>query len=363
MAQASLAGSALREIRRRTAILAVATGIVALLDLGFLAVPVAGTLRVLLAAVAILAEAGALWLVGDRYVGGAVRAGLAALDGAVAEAEVRRQNSEQLASAGRVAAGIAHEIGNPLCAIVNYAHLLDGRVEPELRDTVRALQREAARIERNTDGFSDHARPREPGHIGADVNEAVASVLAFLGEQGVIRRIDIDRQLDSQPLPVAASALQLEQTFSNVVLNASDAMAGGGRLCINTRRVPRTSLVDASMRRAADRPADGLASIAGPPPVPRPRNEPLHQWVADHSDAFAIKIVFADSGHGVARGDEDRIFEPFVTTKPRERGTGLGLSVVRRLVESVDGLVWVQPSREGGAAFHVVFPVYVVPAG
>ena len=73
-----------------------------------------------------------------------------------------------------------------------------------------------------------------------------------------------------------------------------------------------------------------------------------------------MKLVVADSGHGVPRGDEERIFEPFVTTKSAGKGTGLGLAIVRRMVDQLDGLIWVQRSREGGAAFHLVLPITVL---
>ena len=350
-----------RAVRRRAATLTLVVCGLAVLDVMFIPLPVEAFARFLVAVAVIVVEAGLVWIVGGRYVGNAVSDGVQALERIAADAEAQRQQAEQLASAGRLAAGIAHEIGNPLCAITNYAHRLDERVAPELRETVQALQREALRIERIADGFIYHARPRAPGTVGADVNHAVEAVLGFLGEQGVIRRIDIDRQIDEQPLPVAATALQLEQTFTNLVLNAADAMAGSGRLSIYTRRVPRTALVDGSMRRAADRTAP---VPSGPPTLapPRPRNERLDRWVAERSDAFVVKVVFADSGHGVKRGDEERIFEPFVTTKPSERGTGLGLAVVRRLVDVMEGLVWVQPSREGGAAFHLVLPLHVEEA-
>jgi signal transduction histidine kinase len=331
--------------------------VLAALDVVFLPLPAAASARALVVVAVIMAEAGLVWLVGERYVGTPLREGVRALEKIAADAGAQRQHAEQLASAGRLAAGIAHEIGNPLCAITNYAHRLEERVPPELRETVHSLQREAIRIERITDGFIDHARPREPGAVGAEVNHAIETVLGFLGEQGVIRRIDIDRQVDDQPLPVAATALELEQTFTNLVLNAADAMAGAGHLTIYARRVPRAALIDGSMSRAADRAITPPVGTAAPAP-PRSRNERLHQWVAARSDAFVVKVVFADSGHGVRRGDEDRIFEPFVTTKPSERGSGLGLSVVRRLVDSMSGLVWVQPSREGGAAFHLVLPVH-----
>jgi two-component system NtrC family sensor kinase len=219
----------------------------------------------------------------------------------------------RLASAGRVAAGLAHELGNPLCAITNYAHSLEEKVAPELRPTVQAMQREVARIQRMMDGIIDYTRPRDPGSLGADVNVALRETLSFLTEQGIFRRITIDAHLDDAPLPVNAKPLELEQAFANLLLNAADAMPAGGRLALSTRR-------------------DVEANVA--------------------------EIVIADSGPGIERGHEERIFEPFVTTKPPEHGTGLGLSIVRGIVNMMGGRVWVERSSEGGAAFHIVAPVF-----
>ena len=224
-----------------------------------------------------------------------------------ADASTESDTIARLASAGRVAAGLAHELGNPLCAITNYAHSLEEKVAPELRPTVQAMQREVARIQRMMDGIIDYTRPRDPGMAGADVNVALRETLGFLTDQGIFRRITIDAGLDDAQLPVKATALELEQAFANLLLNAADAMPAGGTLALSTRR-------------------DFQANI--------------------------IEIVIADSGPGVERGHEERIFEPFVTTKSPEHGTGLGLSIVRGIVNMMGGRVWVERSREGGAAFH-----------
>ncbi|HEY2850674.1 MAG TPA: ATP-binding protein [Gemmatimonadaceae bacterium] len=262
---------------------------------------------------------------------------------------VRAQNAAlgRLASAGRVAGGLAHELGNPLCAITNYAHSLEPKVAPELRPTLHSLQREAARMQRMTDGMIEHVRPRQPGADGADVNVALRESLSFLGEQGVLRRITVNEHLDDAPLPVRGTAIELEQAFANLVLNAVDAMPGGGTLALWTKRLARSSLVEGALRRSGDDAAY----------VTSRRDGRIEAWLASQEITEAVKIVVADSGHGVAHGHEERIFEPFVTTK-ETAGTGLGLSIVRGIVHSMGGIVWVQRSREGGAAFHIVLAVH-----
>jgi two-component system, NtrC family, sensor kinase len=263
-------------------------------------------------------------------------------DAARAESEAARR----LASAGRIAAGLAHEVGNPLCAITNYAHSLGEKVAPELRPAVKSLQVETARIQRIMDGLIEHSRPREAGASGADVNAALRDTLRFLGEQGVLRRITIDERLGDGILPVSGTALELEQTFTNLLLNAADAMPAGGKLALWTGRQSSEMVAGGTLRRAGD----------GGPPEPARRDERVVHWLTAQPAAEIVKIVVADSGHGVERGREETIFEPYVTTKSPEHGTGLGLAIVRGLVRGMGGIVWAQRSREGGAAFHIVLP-------
>ncbi len=253
-----------------------------------------------------------------------------------------------MSETSQIVAGLVHELGNPLCAIGNYAHSLEDKVAPEHRAILQSMQREVARVQRMMESLGDYARPRDPGMLGADANVALRDAVRFLRDQGVFRNIILDEQLDTAALPVKATALELEQTFANLLLNAADAMPGGGTLGLFTKRVPRTTLTDGSVRRHGD---------ASPPVVLR-RDERIERWLVAHEMAQVVKIIVADSGPGIEPGSEDRIFEPFVTTKSPEHGTGLGLAIVRGIVNTMGGLVWVQRSREGGAAFHIVVPVF-----
>jgi two-component system NtrC family sensor kinase len=298
----------------------------------------------------VVAAAGAVAvvLVGSWLGTRRLRARTRLLEEQLQAARAESEEARPLVSTGRVATGLAHELGNPLCAISNYAYLLEPKVAPELRPTVHSLQREVVRIQRMMDGLIDYARPREAGTPGADVNVALRETLGFLGDQGALRRLTIDARLDSAALPVKATSLELEQAFANLLLNAADAMPAGGQLAVWTKRLPRTTIVDGALRRAGD----------GAVPVPFRRDDRLERWVTSHEMAQVVKVLVADSGHGVQQGDEERIFEPFVTTKAREHGCGLGLAIVRGIVNTMGGIVWVQRSREGGAAFHIVLPVY-----
>lgn len=266
-----------------------------------------------------------------------------------AEVERQRDHLERLASAGRMVAMLLHELGNPVSAIVNYAHSLESKVAPDLKGTVASLQREAFRIVKLRDGFLDFVKPRDEVETGADFNAAVRETLGFLGEQGALKRIQLDVQLSDKPKPTRGTAVELEQAIANLVLNAAAAMPEGGRLVIWAERFNRQALLDASTRRT-----DSEGKIVHP----RRADDRLSSWLATLDVDEVVKIVVADSGHGFHHGNVEKIFEPFFTEKAGDGGVGLGLTVVRRVVDAMDGIVWAQKSREGGLAFHIVLPVH-----
>jgi signal transduction histidine kinase len=266
-----------------------------------------------------------------------------------AELNRQREHHEQLASAGRMVAMLLHELGNPVSAIINFAHSLESKVSPDLKPLVGSLQREAFRVVKLRDGFLDFVKPRDKASTGADFNAAVRETLGFLGDQGALKRIELDVQLSDKPKPTRGTAVELEQAIANLVLNAAAAMPEGGRLVIWAERFSRQALIEASTRRT-----DGEGRIIHP----RRADDRLSSWLASLDVDEIVKIVVADSGHGFHHGDLDKLFEPFFTDRPGDDGIGLGLTVVRRVVDSMDGIVWAQRSREGGAAFHIVLPVH-----
>lgn len=269
-----------------------------------------------------------------------------------AENVEQREQLERLASGGRLVAMLLHELGNPVSAIVNYAHSLEAKVPDELKGTVASLQREAFRIVKLRDGFLDFVRPKNASETGADFNAAVRETLDFLGEQGALKKIEIDLQLSEAPTPTRGTALELEQAIANLVLNAAAAMPEGGRLVIWAERQNRQALLEASRRRTDQEKEEGRIVH------PRRSDDRLSTWLDSLDVEEIVKIVVADSGHGFHHGNLDKLFEPFFTSRADEDGVGLGLTVVRRVVDSMDGIVWAQRSREGGAAFHIVLPVH-----
>src|SRR5690348_15094426 len=258
------------------------------------------------------------------------------------DAQGQLVRSEKLASIGRLAAGVAHEVGNPLGAIGTYVDVLRRRgADPDL---VAGMARELDRIDRIVRGLLDYAHPKEAPLAPLDPAAVVRGAYELLEAQGALKPVRPALDLAPDIPEILGQAHFLEQAVVNLVLNAVDA-APGGVMVLGARawayepgRFP--------LRRETD---PGTATF------PRPsQHRPAR---ADFSAGQPGALVFvADSGPGVAPDDRDKIFDPFYTTKPPGRGTGLGLAIVARAVHDMGGVVWVDTAREGGAAFKMFFP-------
>lgn len=245
--------------------------------------------------------------------------------------------AEKLASVGRLAAGVAHEVGNPLAAATNYAEVLRRRGGDA--EVLAALGRELGRIDAIVRSMLEYARPRaaaprEPLDLGAVAREA----LGLLEAQGVLR----GRTLDTAGLaaaPVLGEKTALEQVCVNLLLNAAHAAGESGTISVATGRATAAPMA----RRSSDSAVFSGGRRGGTPRY------------LDHGGG-AVQLVVGDSGPGVRAEDAPRIFDPFVTTKEPGKGTGLGLAIVQRIVHDHGGRVDVRQAREGGAAFVVTLP-------
>jgi signal transduction histidine kinase len=269
-------------------------------------------------------------------------------------AQAQRVRAEKMATVGRLAAGLAHEIGNPLGAVNGYTHILRGRLAGDdvAAQAVAGIERESARVDRIVRGLLDYARPRRPTPTRVDVNDTARFAVRLLEDQGRLRGVAARLALDPGDPTLYGERHELEQLFVNLLLNAVDAIgdapASTNSLSVSTSRMTAAAVRDGVARRADDPPRTVV------PRAPSPRVE---EWLARvESPAEVIKVVVSDSGPGVPEEDEERIFDPFYTTKEPGKGTGLGLAIVARTVENLHGAIWVQRAREGGAAFHMLFP-------
>jgi signal transduction histidine kinase len=233
----------------------------------------------------------------------------------LAKAQERLVRSERLASVGRLSAGLAHEIGNPLAALLGFEELLlaGGLDEADQRDFLLRMKRETERIHRILRDLLDFARPARP-EAGPEppgsLAEAVADASALMKPQKAFREVELAIEIEPDLPHVALSHQRAVQLLLNLLLNAADAAPPkGGRVIVRAQR-------------RGDR----------------------------------VRVEVEDNGSGIAKEVAGSLFEPFVTTKPVGEGTGLGLAVCRGLVEAVGGSIAVEEADGGGARFVVDLP-------
>ncbi|HOB74718.1 MAG TPA: cache domain-containing protein [Phycisphaerae bacterium] len=248
-----------------------------------------------------------------------------AMADAVAEREeqlelaTRRQitQSEKLASIGRLAAGIAHEINNPLTGVLTFTSLL--RSKPNLDEQDRAdldlVIRETTRVRNIVRGLLDFARESHSRKEALNINEVVHQATWLLHNQKEFCEISMHEQL-AEDLPlVYGDRNQLQQVVLNLALNACEAMPDGGTLTIISR-----------------------------------------------AEGEEVVLSIQDTGHGIPREDLEKIFEPFYTTKPVGKGTGLGLSVTYGILQQHGATLGVKSEIGKGSTFTVRLPI-AAPAG
>jgi two-component system NtrC family sensor kinase len=226
------------------------------------------------------------------------------------EAQDQLIRSEKLASVGRLSAGIAHEIGNPLAAILGLVELLQlgGLSEAEHGEFLRRIRSETERIHRIIRELLDYSRST-PGEVDAraraDLVQVVEEAVKLVSPQKDLRGITLERRL-ADAAPVRGAAHELTQIVLNLLLNAADAVGGEGSILIEVEQLKGQ-----------------------------------------------VRLSVTDSGPGIPEALRDKLFEPFVTSKPAGKGTGLGLAVCLSLVERLGGRIFAENSAHGGARFVV----------
>jgi len=230
------------------------------------------------------------------------------------EAQASLLQSEKLASLGKLAAGIAHEINNPLGGILIYSHLLleDMDKKNPHYENLRKIVKETSRCKDIVKGLLEFARPKEPEMTLININDVVDISLAIMERQALFQNIAIKKSYTPGLPKIVGDGAQLQQVFMNIILNAAEAMNGNGSLTIST------SL---------------------------------------NEDGSSIDVTFSDTGHGIKAEDKERIFEPFFTTKEVGMGTGLGLSISYSIVQKHQGTIEVQSELGKGSIFTVKLPV------
>jgi signal transduction histidine kinase len=263
-----------------------------------------------------------------------------AMAGGLLDAQGQVVRSEKLAGIGRLAAGVAHEVRNPLGAIGTWIEVLRQRgTEPAVLDDMRTA---VDRIERIVASLLDYARPA-PATERSDLSRVARRASSVLGAQGALREVQFELVLDQTVPLVLGDAHALEQVVINLVLNARDSAAR--KIVVSVQ--PHSLKV--GMRPSARLHDDGQVFHLRPL-TPRPVRPELP------SGAQGVLLIVADDGPGIADENRERVFDPFYTTRDPGKGTGLGLAIVARTVHEAGGMVWVDRAREGGAAFKVFLP-------
>jgi PAS domain S-box-containing protein len=229
--------------------------------------------------------------------------------------------ADRLASLGQLAAGVAHEINNPLGLILGYTQLLL-REAPEaeaVKEDLQTIEKQARNCKKIVEDLLNFARKSGTQMGAVNVSEALEAVIDVVRNQLELDNIVILTQLDADLPDIEGDAEKLKQVFMNLLINARQAIGKNGRITIATGRAP---------------------------------------------DDRSVTITFTDNGPGIAPDIQDKIFDPFFTTKPTGQGTGLGLSVSYGIIEDHQGDIGVVSEPGCGATFHIQLPLHNrVPEG
>ncbi|GAB4365481.1 MAG: hypothetical protein Kow00128_08060 [Deltaproteobacteria bacterium] len=266
---------------------------------------------------------------------------------AQAEARTAQQDAfraEKLATVGRLAAGVAHEVGNPLMAVRGYAEYLRKNRPPEAeqRECLDKILAETRRIETIVRGLLSASSPDRPEEGTADIPGIVREAVEHLSFRKMFR--DVEVRVEAEPVKRAnISPERFRQVLLNLMINAVDAMGGGGTLTLRCYPVSDWSgpRPHRARRRASDPPDADFSSRRADPP--RRFRE-------------GVGVDVEDTGCGISEADREKIFDPFYTTKDPGKGTGLGLYLTRAIIEAAEGEIRCE-SREGsGTRFTVILP-------
>lgn len=239
--------------------------------------------------------------------------------------------SERLATVGQLAAGVAHEVGNPLASIMGMVDLLlrqegNGADRDEDEEYLNRIGSEVMRLKGIIRALLDYARPAKANLGPLDLNMLVEKTLPLFQMQKNFRSINLREELsESSPCALADEAL-VQQILLNLLLNAGQSLGGKGGMVVRTS-------------------SGGAGSIADLRLGPLPKGE-----------RGVCVLEVQDDGPGISPEFLPRIFEPFETTRVSSEGAGLGLAVCLRLVEELKGAIEVESRLEGGATFRIFLP-------
>jgi len=220
--------------------------------------------------------------------------------------------SEKMSAVGQLISGVAHELNNPLTAILGYTQLLESeKLEPRIEEFIQKLRKQAQRTQRIVQNLLSFARQHKPQRVHVDLRSVIEDTIALRDYDLKVNNIGVERDFEAVLPSVVADPHQLEQVYLNIINNAADAMMEGGR---------------------GGRLRVSIATENG-----------------------SVVTSFHDSGPGIY--DPKHVFDPFYTTKRVGKGTGLGLSICYGIVKEHGGEISAQNHPAGGALLQVRLPV------
>jgi len=242
------------------------------------------------------------------------------------EVEERTQqllHAEKMAALGGLSAGIAHEIGNPLASMKTNLQLLEERLDNESghHHTLKRVLKEVDRLNSFIKTFAAFARPAKPQIASHDIRKVIREVILFVKPEAEIKGVRFHERFDENLPHVLADSQKMRQIFLNLILNATQAMPGGGEITID------------------------ISLIKGN------RNDP--------AEKEQVAVTISDTGPGIPEELLPKIFEPFFTTKPK--GIGLGLSIVHQLITENNGTISVKSTSGKGTSFTVLLQTTAAP--
>ena len=230
------------------------------------------------------------------------------------EARDQILRSERLAALGRLAAGVAHEMNNPLSGILLFTQSLLKRTtsDPSAQDDLKVIEQEIIRCSHIVRSLLDFARETKPKKVPTQVNQVIENTLSLVENQADFHNIRMVKELDLSIPKILFDGNQMQQVLMNIIINAADAMPGGGTITV------KSSL--------------------------------------SKEDTF-IEVRIADTGCGIPKELIDRIYDPFFTTKESRKGTGLGLAVSYGIIKKHQGFILVESEEGKGTTFTIRLPV------
>lgn len=246
-----------------------------------------------------------------------------AMVAAIARANQELLDAERLATIGKMAAHVTHEVRNPLSSIALNLELLEDELqqdEAEARSLFVAIRREVERLTELTEQYLSMARRSEPHFEWEDVREVIEEALQFVNIELARNRIALEQRIAANLPKVWMDEAQIRQVLVNLIRNARQAMPEGGQVIVESRL--------------------------------------LHRAPASHGGT-SLEISVSDTGPGLDQAARERLFEPFFTTKGH--GTGLGLAISRHIVEAHHGRIRCEQNEPSGARFIIELPLEPQP--